>query len=91
MSLAVEALFIFGPFVLCLIVGAYLTIQGRPLIAGLAIVAISILPLVLIPPARDSEAPGSGIPTAVMLMAGVVVIGLGLLDKLVQAFHNRRS
>lgn len=60
MSLAVEALFIFGPFVLCLIVGAYLTIQGRPLIAGLAIVAISILPFVLIPRLLTQRPPVPG-------------------------------
>ena len=55
----------------------WLLFKGWPLRAGLAMAAVSLLPL-LVPDLPDSEAPGSGLPTAMMLLGALLMIATGL-------------
>lgn len=54
-----------------------------PLRAGLAMAAIASLPL-FIPQSADSEAPGSGLPTALLLLPALALIGGGLIAAVVR-------
>jgi len=73
----IDGLVIFAAFALYLTVGCWLIYRRWPLRGGIGMAMISLIPL-LLPVPTDSEAPGSGLPTALMLMPAMLMIAVGL-------------
>ncbi len=69
-------LILFAIFVLYSWVGVWLLYFRWPLRAGLALAAISLLPL-LIPESPESEVPGAGLPTALLMIPALSLIAIG--------------
>ena len=74
---------IFGAFTFYIVVGLWCIYLRWPLRGGLAMAIISLVPLLLAVPV-ESEAPGSGLPTALMLMPALLMIAVGLAAAIVR-------
>ena len=88
----ITGLTIFGAFTLYIVVGLWCICLRWPLRGGLAMAIISLVPLLLPVPA-ESEAPGSGLPTALMLMPALLMIAVGLAAAIVRwvIWHSRKG
>lgn len=75
----VTGLILYAIGMLYLIVGVWLIYMRRLLSGGLLLAVISLLPLVLMPNSPDSEAPGEGLPTALMMIPSLLLIVTGLV------------
>lgn len=74
----IEGLVLLATVALYVGAGLWLLFKGWPLRAGLALAVIALLPL-LVPDPPNSEAPGSGLPTAAMLLPSLFLIPTGLI------------
>lgn len=74
---------------LYVVVGAWLGVTGRPVRAGLAMIAIALLPLVWQATFTDSDAPGFGILLLFMLPVPLVLIAAGILGRISRRIFNR--
>jgi hypothetical protein len=74
---------------LYVVVGAWLGVTGRPVRAGLAMIAIALLPLVWQATFTDSDAPGFGILFLFMLPVPLVLIAAGILGRISRRIFNR--
>jgi hypothetical protein len=73
-----EGLALYAIAVLYIGVGVWVIHRRWPLRGGLMLLAISLLPLLLIPGSPDSEAPGSAAPAALMSIPALLLIAVGL-------------
>jgi hypothetical protein len=74
---------------LYVVVGAWLGLTGRPVRAGLAMIAIALLPLVWQVTFTDSDAPGFGVLLLYMLPVPLVLIAVGILSRISRRIFNR--
>ena len=71
------------------VVGAWLAVTGRPVRAGLAMIAIATFPLLWQVALSDTDAPGFGILLLIMLPVPLLLVAVGILGRLFRWGSNR--
>ncbi len=71
------------------VVGAWLAVTGRPVRAGLAMIAIATLPLLWQVALSESDAPGFAVLLFLMLPVPLLLVAIGVLGRLFRWASNR--